>query len=238
MLSTEQERHRAAATVDRLTSMGLSYREAAAVARTVIGDVLVDLGFCDRDTVEAAARAAREAGVPIGKVLHDDYDLPDRKLAIALGMRFGMRYLSLEEIEPDADALDLVPVAVLRRLDAVPVAFTENGDVLVVLCDPRNQSALDELGALSGHHVSAVVVTRDDLDELLRRAAEIEAGHRPSPPAPAQSVVCTGDGLTSEIAHALIASAIRRGDIADGGLAVSYRVDVRISVVSPDGPAP
>lgn len=89
--------------------------------------------------------------------------------------------------------------------------------------------------ATTGHRVDAAVVTRDDLGELLRRAVEIEASHHgPATPAPAQSVVCTGDGLTAELAGVLIANAIKRGDIADGGLTVSYRVDVRISIVSAD----
>jgi type IV pilus assembly protein PilB len=236
MLSTEQERQAAAATVDRLTSMGLSYDAAAAVARKVLGDVLVDLGFCDRETVEAAARACGDTGLLLGQVLKEHYDLPDNQLAIAIGERFGMPYLALEEVDPDAAALDLVPAAVLRRLDAVTVGFTELGELLVVLCDPRNQPALDELAALTGCRLSVAVVTRADLDELLRHVEENEIRHRElgalvrEHGAP-RSVVPTGEGPIAELVRSVIAEAMEHGDVSDDGLTVNYRVDVRISIV-------
>jgi type IV pilus assembly protein PilB len=241
ILSSEQERQAAAATVERLTSTGMSFDAAAAVARKVLGDVLVDLGFCDRDTVEAAALAVHDTGMPIGQVLHEQYQLPDSQLAIAIGERFGMRYQSLEDIEPDVEALELVPIAVLLRLDAVPVGFTEVGEVLVVLDDPRNQAALDELATLTGRRISAAVVTRADLDELLHRAEQIETSHQEPAatsrePAHEWTVISSGEGPAAEFASSLIAEAFARGDVSDDGLTVHYRVDVRISIVPIDAP--
>ncbi|MEY2514729.1 MAG: hypothetical protein QOJ89_2087, partial [bacterium] len=37
----------------------------------LLGDVLVELGFCDREAVESAVIAARETGIPMGQVLLD-----------------------------------------------------------------------------------------------------------------------------------------------------------------------
>lgn len=170
-LSTEQERQAATATVARLTSMGVAYDAAAEVGRKVLGDVLVELGFCDRDTVEAAAREARRRGLPLGQQLVECYALPSRQLAMAIAERFALPYVRPAEFALDGAVLDLLPVAVWRRLEAVPVRFTATDELLVVVCDPRNHRALDELATLLERGIRPAVVTREDLDELLCRVA-------------------------------------------------------------------
>ena len=75
------------------------------------------------------------------------------------------------EIEIDGAVLDLLPVAVWRRLEAVPVRFSATRELFVAICDPRHQRELDELATLAERAVRAAVLTREDLDELLCRIA-------------------------------------------------------------------
>jgi type IV pilus assembly protein PilB len=243
MLSTEQERDAAAATVERLTSSGLPYGDAAAVARKVLGDVLVDLGFCDRETVESTVREARATGRPMGQLLLERYHLNSRQLAIALAERCGMEFLSLDDSAPDSAALRLVPADVARRVDAAPVAFGDDGTVLIAMTDPSNRSALPELTLHVDRPLRPVVVTREDLDDLLIR---IEGGAARAPDPPRLQTHVTADltiavdrGPIAELAHAIVAEAIAQGALPrpqphDGAFVVSCRIELRMTAEQSD----
>ena len=88
-----------------------------------LGDIVVDLGFCSRETVEAVAQSAREAGKQVGQVLVERGAITSDQLAIAIAKRFGLEHLSLDELTVDFAAAQLLPAADARRLGVVPIAF-------------------------------------------------------------------------------------------------------------------
>src|ERR1700690_3825483 len=59
----------------------------------LLGDVIVRRGFCDRPTVEAAIVNARACGRPFGRLLVDAGDLRADQLAMAIAVRYGLRYV-------------------------------------------------------------------------------------------------------------------------------------------------
>src|SRR4051812_48083152 len=89
----------------------------------LLGDVLVDLGLVDRETIEAVVRDARAANRPMQHVLLERGLVNEDQLALAVAERFGLEYTSLEKLRPDIAAMQLVPEMTLRRLQAVPVGF-------------------------------------------------------------------------------------------------------------------
>ena len=56
----------------------------------MIGEVIVDLGYADRETVEHAVAAARAEGRPTGQVLVELGVLRHDQLARAVAERFGL----------------------------------------------------------------------------------------------------------------------------------------------------
>jgi type IV pilus assembly protein PilB len=204
----------------------------------LLGDVLVELGFCDREAVESAVIAARETGIPMGQVLLDRHVVRSHQLGIAIAERFGLAFISHDELEPDLAALNLMPSATIKRLDAVPIGFAPDNALLVAMADPRNLLALDDLALLTDRRVKAVVVTREDLDALLARVERIEGGLIEDGPEPApdddaeEELASTADeGPTVKLVRSIIADAIEQGasdvhfEPRDGALNVRYRVD-------------
>ena len=204
----------------------------------LLGDIIVDLGFCEREAVETAARDARALERPMGELLIERHQLRAHQLAIAVAQRFGLRYAGLAELEIDVAALGLLAAAVVKRLDAVPFAFSPDGSLLVAMADPRNLIAIDDLALLTDRKVEAVVVTRHDLDDLLARVARIDAGFVEDEPAPdgdevEQALVeqSADDGPTERLVRSIVADAIEQGasdihfDPRQGGLRVRYRID-------------
>src|SRR3954451_8900994 len=89
----------------------------------LLGEILVELGHIDRDSVEAAASAARGAGKPIGEYLVDQNVITGDQLAEALAFRFGVDHVHLSNFAVDMAAANLVASEVAKRLEAVPVGF-------------------------------------------------------------------------------------------------------------------
>jgi type IV pilus assembly protein PilB len=159
-------------------------------------------------------------------------------LGIAIAERFGLAFISHDELEPDLAALNLMPSATIKRLDAVPIGFAPDNALLVAMADPRNLLALDDLALLTDRRVKAVVVTREDLDALLARVERIEGGLIEDGPEPApdddaeEELASTADeGPTVKLVRSIIADAIEQGasdvhfEPRDGALNVRYRVD-------------
>jgi type IV pilus assembly protein PilB len=205
----------------------------------LLGDVLVDLGFCDREAIEEVVRDARVASRPMGHLLVERDLVTSAQLAYAVAERFGLQYATLESLRPDIAAMQLVPEGAIRRLDAVPIGFRGQDTLLVAMVNPTNVLALDDLTMLTDLRVEPIVVSREDLDVLLLRlsrlehefgdADEQEAEELPAPDAVLQE--SADDGPTVKLVRSLVSQAIEQGasdvhfDPDDGDLQVRYRID-------------
>jgi len=204
----------------------------------LLGDVIVELGFCDRETVELAVREARASGRPMGQLLLDQHKLRTHQLGIAIAERFGLKFVDLKVVEPDLAALSVIPEAAMRRLDAVPIGVRDDGTLVVAMEDPRNLLATDDIAMLTNRNVVPVVVTRDDLDALLRRVSGLDALIEDEPEedeaeteAALEAQLEADDGPTIRLVRSIIAQAIAQGasdihfDPDEGDLLVRFRID-------------
>ena len=223
-------------------AIDVSSHEPAARSRPgrLLGDVLVDLGFLGRDAVEALVRDARAENRPMQHLLLERKLITASQLALAVAERFGLGYMSLEEMHPDIAAMQLVPEPTLRRLQAVPIGFRDQGTLVVAMANPTNVVALDDLTMLTDLRVEPIVVSRDDLETLLQRLGRLErefveaeddgeAEEDERDPTPLEA--SADDGPTAKLVRSLVAQAIEQGasdvhfDPDDGDLQVRYRID-------------
>jgi type IV pilus assembly protein PilB len=140
----------------------------------LIGDLIVELGFASRETVDAAVQTSREQARPTGQLLVESGELRPDQLARALAERFGVDYVDLSEFEADEAALELIDVQLARRYEAVPVGFLPDGTVVVAMADPTNVLTLDELSMLTGRHMRPAAAPRQDILALLTRLNSLD----------------------------------------------------------------
>jgi len=205
----------------------------------LLGDVIVELGFCDRDGVEQAVHEARASGRPMGQLLLENKLLHPHQLGIAIAERFGLKFVDLKAVEPDLSALNIIPEDAMQRLDAVPIGFRDDGSLIVAMVDPRNLLATDDIAMLTNRNVVPVVVTREDLDALLARSDRMSKLIEHEEVEPEDEVAAheavleevSDDGPTVKLVRSIIAQAISQGasdvhfDPLEGELLVRYRVD-------------
>lgn len=142
----------------------------------VLTDVIVDLGFIDRGTMDAAIERGTGSGSSPERVLVSDGTLSDDQLARAVAERFGLDHIDLALYRVDPDAAKLVTPAAVRRYQAVPVAFTGDRTLIVAMVDPANVLAIDDIAVMTGYEVRPAVSSLADVERLLTRLEDPNFG--------------------------------------------------------------
>ena len=102
---------------------GILQLSSSARRSRLIGDVVVDLGFADREVVDNAVEKARAQGRTTGEVLVDTAAITPDQLARVLAERFGVDYVDLSKFSIDTAATTLISSEAARHYNAVPIGF-------------------------------------------------------------------------------------------------------------------
>jgi type IV pilus assembly protein PilB len=203
--------------------------------RQRLGDIIVELGFCERGVVEDAVKDASASGSLIGQVLLERGAVTTDQLAIAMAKRFGLEHRRLDELTVDPGAAAMISFAAARRMRAVPITTAPDGTLVVAVANPENFLALEDVAMFTGRQVKPVVVSQEDLDTLLRRLSVLDGDlieDEPAADAPTDVAIETADDApTIKLVRSVISDAVDRGvsDIHfapdEGALSVRYRID-------------
>jgi type IV pilus assembly protein PilB len=201
-------------------------------------DVIVDLGFVPRHTVDAAVESARTAGKPPERLLVEQGAINDDQLALAIAERYGLDHIALGEFQVDMAAANLISPAAARRYDAVPVSRIDERTLLVAMADPSNVLAIDDVAMMTGLEVRPAVASREDVMGLIARLNRLDDAVQEAVDEDEQEgaeVVelheTAGEAPVIKLVHSIIAQAVELGasDIhfePDGKeMRVRFRVD-------------
>jgi type IV pilus assembly protein PilB len=204
----------------------------------LIGEIIVDMGFADRETLEQAVAVARASGRPTGQVLLADGVISADQLARALAKRFGLDHVDLNSHQIDMAAANLVTPSAAKRLQAVPVGFVGTGTLLVAMADPANVLAIDDLAMLTGYNIRPAVASEEDIIRLVTRLNRFEDAVQEAvqedDETPAEITdlrESADDAPVIKLVRSIIAQAVDQGasDIhfepQEGELAVRFRID-------------
>jgi type IV pilus assembly protein PilB len=205
----------------------------------MIGEVIVDLGYADRETVEEAVAAARAQGRPTGQVLVERGVLRHDQLARAVAERFGLDFVDLSVYDLDMGAVNLIRAETAKRYQAVPVGYTDDGTLLLAMADPTNVLTIDDVAMMTGRRVKVAAASVEDLNLLLTRLARMddsiedivdeEDETEAEPDTLAEEA--DRDAPVIKLVHSIVAQAVQQGasDIhinpEEGDTRVLFRVD-------------
>jgi type IV pilus assembly protein PilB len=211
----------------------------------LIGDVVVDLGFATREKVEEAVELARAQGKPTGQVLVEQGILRHDQLARVVAERFGLEYIDLSVYELDMGAVNLIDMEAIRRYQAVPVGFLEDGTLLLAMADPTNVLTIDDVAMLTGRRVRSASASIEDLNILIMRLSRVEQSveaivEEDEVQAETELVMdeADKDAPVIKLVHSIIADAIEQGasdihiDPGEGDMHVLFRIDGVLSQTS------
>jgi type IV pilus assembly protein PilB len=205
-----------------------------------IGEVVVDLGFADRYAVEQAVATARSERKPTGQVLVEQGVLRQDQLARVVAERFGLEYIDLSSCEPDMGAVNLLSAEAIKRYQAVPVRFMEDGALLLAMADPTNILSIDDIAMITNRRVRVAAASAEDVKLLAGRLGRLEGAiedivegeeEGSGDLSASLSEEADQDAPVIKLVHSIIAQAVQQGasDIhvnpEEGDTQVLFRVD-------------
>ena len=199
-----------------------------------IGEIVIDLGYADRDAVDAAIVEARANGRNTGSVLVERGVLSPYQLARVIAERFGVDFVDLGEFTVDHAAASLITPETARRYECVPIAYADERTLLLATPDPANVLAIDDIAMMTALDVRAVVASREELGALIARLGRLgdvmDAGEEEVLGA-VEIHEEADDAPIVKLVHSIIAEAVELGasDVhfapVAGELSVQYRID-------------
>jgi type IV pilus assembly protein PilB len=183
-------------------------------------DVLVELGFVDRDRAQKAIEEARQAGVPPERVLLEARTITSEQLSHAIAERYGLDHLDLGVFKVDMAAANLLTASAAKRYSAVPVAYVDDHTLLLAMSDPANVLAVDDIALLTRLDIRPAVASADDIVSLITRMNRFEAAVQEAveesedAAAPLEIVdlrESAEDAPVIKLVHSIIAQATERG---------------------------
>ncbi len=206
-----------------------------------IGEVVVDLGFADSHAVEQAVATARSQRKPTGQVLVEQGVLRQDQLARVVAERFGLEYIDLSSYEPDMGAVNLLSAEAIKRYQAVPVRFMDDGALLLAMADPTNILSIDDIAMITNRRVRVAAASAEDVQMLAGRLGRlegaiediVEGGEEGAGESISASLAeeADQDAPVIKLVHSIIAQAVQQGasDIhvnpEEGDTRVLFRVD-------------
>ena len=133
-----------------------------------IGEILVSRGLISEDDLAAALEQQELTGSRIGEILYYEGKVREGDLAAALADQLRVPLVDLDGIEPASEAMAMVPEALQREGRCVPLEVDDEA-LYVAITDPLDDETYEAIRALTDLRIRSYMVTRSDLDGLLRR---------------------------------------------------------------------
>jgi len=135
-----------------------------------IGRVLTKMGKVNREQVVEALDFQKRKGGALGRILIDLGYVKETDLNFALAAQRGYELISLEGKQIPPAAISAVPPQIATTNKVLPIEFDPASKKLkVAMASPENFRALDDLRALMGYDVQAVLADPEQIDKLIAK---------------------------------------------------------------------
>ncbi|MHC4194717.1 MAG: GspE/PulE/PilB domain-containing protein, partial [Planctomycetota bacterium] len=139
-----------------------------------LGRILIKMGVLTREKVHECLKIQKQRpGKKIGEIFLELGLVEEKELFIALAAQRGMEYVDLKEVDIPPDVIEKVPAQMAKTYHIVPFQFNEaQNELLVVLDNPDNFRATDDLSTLMGFKVIAKIADHEVLEGILNKYYE------------------------------------------------------------------
>ena len=133
-----------------------------------IGDLLVEKGLLTREQLQAVLDEQTRTGQRLGQILIQKNWISQEDLTEVIQSRLGIPKISLENIVIDPKIVELVPLAIAKKHNLIPV-FRIGTTLTVAMSDPLDIIALDELKYITNLKLNRVVTTGDAINRAIEQ---------------------------------------------------------------------
>jgi type IV pilus assembly protein PilB len=136
------------------------------------------MGVLTREKVHECLKnqKQRKGTVQIGQIFLELGLIDEKQLQIALAAQRGMEYVNLGEIDIPLDVVEKVPAQMAKTYHIVPIHYNQDrNELTIVLDNPDNFRATDDLSTLMGFKVTAKVTDSKAVEDALNKYYETQS---------------------------------------------------------------
>ncbi len=138
-----------------------------------LGELLVINKLVTQDQLQRAVEEQRRKGGMLGSNIVELGYLTDRDLVSFISNHYGVPEVDLTNIEIEDELLKLIPEDVAKKYQLIPLE--RNGATLrVVMVDPSNIFAIDDIKFLTSYNVETAVASESDVKAAIESTYEAE----------------------------------------------------------------
>ncbi|MEE8484173.1 MAG: ATPase, T2SS/T4P/T4SS family [Nitrospinota bacterium] len=136
--------------------------------RKRLGDLLVEAGVLTDDQLKKALASQKETRKKLGEAIVGLGFITDEDILNTLAKQLNIEVVNLEELEVDVSLFKNVPEAIARKYTLIPLK-KENNTITVVMADPLNIFAIDEVAVKTGMDVQVAISTEHQVEMAISK---------------------------------------------------------------------
>jgi type IV pilus assembly protein PilB len=144
-------------------------------SQKTVADILFDKKLLDSDQLSAVKFENVNTGKSLQEILKERGYVSDEALAEALGAVYNIEYVTLNPLQVDTSLLDIVPLAIARRYNIVPIE-TSGKNLSLAMLDPLDLQTIDFIERKTGLKVVPFITTRKNIENILEDQQSTELG--------------------------------------------------------------
>ncbi len=135
--------------------------------RKRLGDILVELGFIDKDQLELALAESKKTGLMLGEVLLRLNWVTEDQLQMAIAIQSGAKVLDVNKVDPDPEAIKIVPKEIAIKHEIFP--FEKEKDTLkIATSNPFDVITRDNIARITGLRIEPYLAPREWILKMIR----------------------------------------------------------------------
>ena len=137
-------------------------------ARMQMAQMITRSGLVTSEQLQRAMLEYSRTGDPLGDILVSHESKSEDVLVAALSEMHQMQRVGLADFEPDYDISRRLPEPLARRLQAIPVAESDD-TLLIAVARPLSADDATDVEEAVGQPIRQLLANRTDLDQLIQR---------------------------------------------------------------------
>ena len=135
-----------------------------------LGELLIDLGVISQQQLEKALTFQKQKGglILIGEAFVELGYAKEEDIAQALTVQYGFPYLPLSNYEVSPEIINIIPVKLSRQYMLIPIDKIGN-NLTLVMSNPLNSKAIEEIEAVTGCNVQVFISTSSDIKKAIEK---------------------------------------------------------------------
>lgn len=133
-----------------------------------LGEILIDAGVLSEEALSRALAIQNKQGKRLGEVLVTEGFVSEMQIIEAVKKQLGIQLIDLNRITVRQEIINIVPDNIARKYEVLPVDVI-NGQLLLVMSDPLNYFAIEDIKIATGYVVKAAIALRSDILNNIER---------------------------------------------------------------------